>query len=130
MGAAFDQQRSELRHRMSFDLTPKESNLESYLRNEAASYGWKVVKCGFDGWPDDIVVADYGVVGWIELKRRNKEPTPRQALRIEELVLMGQLAVWAQKRAQVDLFLVRMHERVQEARTAAVVKASQLARRR
>ena len=115
---------------MSFDLTPKESNLESYLRNEAASYGWKVVKCGFDGWPDDIVVADYGVVGWIELKRRNKEPTPRQALRIEELVLMGQLAVWAQKRAQVDLFLVRMHERVQEARTAAVVKASQLARRR
>ena len=115
---------------MSFDLKPKESNLESYLRNEAASYGWTVVKCGFDGWPDDIVVANYGVVGWIELKRRNKEPTPRQALRIEELVLMGHQAVWAYERPKIDLFLVRMHERVQEARAAAQVKASQLARRR
>ena len=115
---------------MSFDLNPKESNLETYLRNAAGGYGWKVIKCGFDGWPDDIVVADYGVIGWIELKRRNEPPTPRQTLRIEELVLMGHQAVWAYERPKIDLFLVRMHERVQEARTAAVVKASQLARRR
>lgn len=101
---------------MSFDLNPKESNLESYLRKEAAIHGWEVIKCGFDGWPDDVVVADFGVVGWIELKRYREPVTPRQQLRIEDLQRRGQLATAADTRAQVRQFILVILERVRKAR--------------
>lgn len=98
------------------DLNPRESNLEGYLRKHAAAAGWEVVKCGYDGWPDDIVLATEGVQGWIELKRRGEPPTERQKLRVEDLQLRGFLAVVADTKAKVDLFLVRLRERVDEVR--------------
>lgn len=108
------------------DLNPRESNLEGYLRKNAEKQGWDVIKCGTDGWPDDIVLATEGVQGWIELKRFGEEPTPRQRLRLEELQSRGFLAIWADRKLRVDWFLVRLREKVDEAREGnALRRASQ-----
>lgn len=98
------------------DLNPRESNLEGYLRKNAEKQGWDVIKCGYDGWPDDIVLATEGVQGWIELKRRGEPLEPRQALRLEALKERGFVAGWADNKWKVDLFLVKLRERVDEVR--------------
>lgn len=104
------------------DLNPRESNLEKYLRTSAANEGWRIVKYGVDGWPDDLVIATEGVVGWIELKRRGMSLEPRQALRIEELQARGFLACSADVKIKVDWFIVRLRELVADAKAARVGK--------
>jgi len=87
------------------DLKPRERNLEHYLRKQCAVRGWQVIKCGYDGWPDDIVVAQRGVQGWIELKRDGVYPAMLQAMRIETLQARGCVAAWTDSREGVDAFL-------------------------
>ena len=95
------------------DLNPRERNLEHYLRKQASIRGWRVVKFGYEGWPDDIVVAKRGVQGWIELKRRGEEPEELQVTRLEELQDRGCVAVWADSRKSVDAFLGRLQALVE-----------------
>ena len=95
------------------DMNPRERNLEHYLRKQAATKGWRVLKFGFDGWPDDLVVAKRGVQGWIETKRRGEYPEMLQAMRLEELQDRGCVAVWADSRKSVDAFLGRLQALVE-----------------
>ena len=98
------------------DMNPRERNLEHYLRKQASIRGWRVVKFGYDGWPDDIVVAKRGVQGWIELKRGGQLPEMLQAMRLEELQARGCVAVWADSRKSVDAFLGQLQTLVEAAK--------------
>lgn len=87
------------------ELTERESNLEGHLRRQVGTLGGLVIKLGYDGWTDDIVVLPRGRVGFLELKKRGEEPEPHQAIRMEQLADRGAYVGWANTRSGIDRFL-------------------------
>lgn len=67
---------------------PKESVIEEKIRKYAISKGCYVRKFTSPSQrsvPDRIIITPYGVVGFLEIKRKGKKPTKQQA---EELTLL------------------------------------------
>lgn len=90
------------------EIGTAELNLEDYLGEEVKRRKGFTVKLGWDGLPDRLIVIAPNRIGFLELKKAGETPSKIQRWWIERLTRMGCVAGWADTRAGVDLFLVRM----------------------
>ncbi len=89
----------------------RETDIEEYLVKQTRARGGmalKFVSPGCSGVPDRIVILPGGRIGFLELKRPGEKPRAEQKLRLKQLRELGCLATWADSRAGVAGFLMRL----------------------
>ncbi len=87
-----------------------EIRVEDHLDRLAREAGGVAHKLGLQGWPDRMVLLPGGVVGFLELKRPGKIPTPLQFQRLRLLSRLGFVADWTDCLAGVELFMAKLRE--------------------
>lgn len=91
------------------DMNPREINLEIYLRTKCSERNWLVVKVGYEGWPDDLIVTENGVHGWIELKRKKGgKVSELQYVRVVELTARFANVTIARSKEEIDAYLAEL----------------------
>jgi hypothetical protein len=86
----------------------KELTVEGFLQERAGAAGGVCEKWGIHGWPDRMVLLPDRRIGFLELKRPGKEPTPLQHSRIRALSGLGFLADWTDDLQGVADFMRRL----------------------
>lgn len=90
-----------------------EKEIEKYLRRQCAARGLLCLKysnpCAV-GYPDRLVVIPDGKVVWVELKSRGRRPSAIQAVRHEELRVIGHAVSVIDSREGVDRLLDRLDD--------------------
>jgi hypothetical protein len=93
----------------TMDMNPREINLEIYLRTKCGGRNWLVVKVGYEGWPDDLIVTENGVHGWIELKRKKGgKVSELQYVRVVELTARFANVTIARSKEEIDAYLAEL----------------------
>lgn len=69
---------------------PLESSIETRAKKKLDSEGSVVLKVGYDGWPDRLVLLGKGRHRWIEFKRPGGTLRKSQILRKRQLEAMGE----------------------------------------
>lgn len=89
-------------------FTPKESNLEDYLRDRVEAMGGRCLKFvspGTAGVSDRLIILPGLGPAFLELKRLGEEPKPLQLKFMRDMRKLGQLAGWADTEEAVEEFL-------------------------
>jgi hypothetical protein len=60
------------------------------VKDELDATGYTVLKMGFDGWPDRLVLLGNNKHRWIEFKRPGGKLRKVQERRIEKMLKMGE----------------------------------------
>lgn len=93
--------------------TPLEKEIEKRIATYARSKGCmfeKFVSPAKCGVSDRVVIAPGGAVGWLEVKRQGKKPTPLQEQRMFEKKALGCTVGWCDNVADGCRFVDRLVE--------------------
>jgi hypothetical protein len=95
-------------------FTPKEANLEDYLRDRVEAMGGRCLKFvspGTAGVSDRLIILPNLAPAFLELKRLGEEPTPLQLKFMRDMRKLGQVADWAYTQEGVERILWRVMDR-------------------